>query len=42
MIMITHEADIAHKISDKIFTLLDGKIVSKELQNQKGVSNEII
>ena len=36
IIMITHEADIAHKVSDKIITLLDGKILNTQIRTISG------
>lgn len=39
IIMITHEADIAHKVSDKIITLLDGKILNTQIRT---ISGEIL
>ncbi len=42
VIMITHEADIAFRVSDKIFTLLDGKIINTQYTNNKRGTNEII
>ena len=39
IIMITHEADIAHEVSDKIITLLDGKILNTQIRT---ISGEIL
>ncbi len=36
IIMITHEADIAQKVSDKIITLLDGKILDTKIRTNSG------
>jgi putative ABC transport system ATP-binding protein len=36
IIMITHESDIAHKVSDKIITLLDGKILNTQIRTVSG------
>lgn len=42
IIMITHESDIAQRVSDKIITLFDGKISNTELIKPKGVSDEVV
>ena len=36
IIMITHESDIAKKVSDKIITLLDGKILETKIRTNSG------
>jgi putative ABC transport system ATP-binding protein len=42
IIMITHESDIAFRISDKIITLLDGKIINTLYPNQMRIAHETI
>lgn len=36
IVMITHESDIAKKVSDKIITLLDGKILDTKIRTISG------
>lgn len=42
IIMITHESEIALRVSDKIITLLDGKITNTYSPNKREVINETI
>ncbi len=42
ILMITHENDIARRVSDKIITLFDGKVINSELIERKGASDETI
>jgi len=42
VLMITHENDIARRVSDKIITLFDGKIISSESIDRKGDFDETL
>lgn len=42
ILMITHENDIARRVSDKIITLFDGKVINSELIDRKVASDETV